>query len=172
VIPNLDTVRLTLRAHTLADFDEYAAMWADPLVTRHIGGKPFTREDSWSRFLRFPGHWSLLGFGCWVVREKGTGRFVGDVGLFNMKRELKVPSFVDAPEAGWAFAPAWHGLGVATEAMEAVLDWFDRKHKATRTVCMINPENAASIRVAQKIGYREYTRSSYKNEAVILYERG
>jgi len=169
-IPAIDTLRLTLRAHKLADFDEYAAMWADPEVTRYIGGKPFTREESWSRFLRFHGHWSMLGFGSWLVREKDTGKFVGDVGLFDMKRDL-VPPFGDSPEAGWAFTPKWQGMGVATEAMQAVLDWFDRTQKKPRTVCMISPGNVASIRVAQKLGYREYSRATYKNDQVLLFAR-
>src|SRR6185312_2505807 len=61
VIPEIDTARLTLRAHTLADFDDYCAMWGDSEVTRYIGGKPFTREECWSRFLRQSGHWALMG---------------------------------------------------------------------------------------------------------------
>ncbi len=168
--PTIQTARLTLRAHTLDDFDEYAEMWADPRVTQHIGGKPFTREECWGRFLRFPGHWSLMGFGCWIARERESGRFVGDLGLFDMHRELQ-PSFGGAPEAGWALAPWCHGRGYATEAMQAALGWVDANVSPPRTVCMINPGNEVSIRVAGKLGYREYARTSYKTEAVILFER-
>jgi len=45
--PTVETTRLKLRAHTLADFPDSFAMWADPDVTRFIGGKPSTKEESW-----------------------------------------------------------------------------------------------------------------------------
>jgi hypothetical protein len=70
--PILETERLTLRGHRLDDFGPYAAMWADPVVTQHIGGKPIPEEESWTRFLRQAGHWALLGFGYWVVEEKAN----------------------------------------------------------------------------------------------------
>jgi hypothetical protein len=41
----------------------------NPDVTRHIGGKPYTEEESWARFLRYFGHWLLLGFGYWPLRS-------------------------------------------------------------------------------------------------------
>jgi len=43
-VPTLETERLKLRAHRLEDFVHCAAMWADPEVTRYIGGKPYTEE--------------------------------------------------------------------------------------------------------------------------------
>ena len=73
-VPVIETERLVLRAHRLDDFDAYAVMWADPVVTRFIGGKPRTREESWIRFLRHPGMWSMLGFGFWAIEEKASGR--------------------------------------------------------------------------------------------------
>ena len=75
-VPVLETERLKLRGHRLDDFIASAAMWADPNVTRHIGGKPLTEEESWTKFLRYVGHWALLGFGYWVVEEKATGSFL------------------------------------------------------------------------------------------------
>ena len=79
--PTVETTRLKLRAHTLADFPDSFAMWADPDVARFIGGKPSTKEESWQRFQRYPGHWALMGFGYWLIEEKATGRFAGEMGL-------------------------------------------------------------------------------------------
>jgi len=42
VIPIVETARLILRAHGAADYDACVAMWADPLVVRHISGVPST----------------------------------------------------------------------------------------------------------------------------------
>jgi RimJ/RimL family protein N-acetyltransferase len=169
VAPELDTARLTMRAHRLDDFADLAAMWLDPEVTRHISAQSQTEEDVWARLLRYAGHWSLLGFGYWAVRERATGRFVGDVGFANLRRTL-TPSLGDAPEAGWVLAHWAHGHGFATEAVTAALAWaatnFDRP-----TVCIIDPDNAASIRVAEKCGYRFVTRASYRGEPVLSYER-
>jgi RimJ/RimL family protein N-acetyltransferase len=166
----LSTPRLTLRPHTLADYPDCHALWSDPAVTVHIGGRPFTREETWSRHLRYVGHWALLGFGYWVVRETSTGRFVGEVGFADFKRDLE-PSLDGAPEAGWVLAPWSHGKGFATEAVRAALAWSDTELGAPRTVCIIDVGNTASVRVADKNGYREFGRANYKGADLILYER-
>jgi RimJ/RimL family protein N-acetyltransferase len=169
-IPEIDTERLTLRGHRVEELEECYAMWADPGVTRYITGRPSTREEVWGRLVRYVGHWALLGFGCWVVREKATGRFVGEIGFANYERDLK-PPFGDAPEAGWVLTPSAHGKGYATEALKASIAWLEAQLGKVRTVCMISPENAASIRVAEKCGYREYARTEYHGNATILFER-
>jgi RimJ/RimL family protein N-acetyltransferase len=169
-IPTIETERLLLRPHTIADFDDCAAMWGDANVTRHIGGRPFTREEVWARLHRYVGHWVLLEFGYWHVSERGSNRFVGEVGFADFKRDID-PPFDGAPEAGWVLSPAAHGKGFATEAVRAALAWGEPRFPSPRTVCIIDPENAASIRVAGKCGYREYARTSYKGGPAILFER-
>src|SRR5215471_4882236 len=76
IVPTLTTQRLVLRGHRTEDFADSAAMWADPQVTRFIGGKPLSPEDVWKKILQYAGLWSLMGFGFWVIDEKATGRFV------------------------------------------------------------------------------------------------
>ena len=169
-VPVLETARLRMRAHRPEDLGDVAAMWGDPVVTRHVGGKPLSVEEAWWKILRYAGHWSLLGFGYWAATERASGRFVGDVGFADLKREM-TPSFGASPEAGWVLAPWAHGAGFATEAVTAALAWGDGRFGGERTVCMINPANAASLRVAEKCGYREYARSSYKGTAVVLLRR-
>jgi len=166
----LETERLTLRGHAVADYDECAALWSDPVVTRHIGGRPSSREDVWARLLRYAGHWALLGFGYWVVREKATGRFVGEVGFADFERDIS-PPFDGAPEAGWVLSPWAHGKGFATEAVRGALAWGAVRFRGARTVCIINPENLASIRVAEKCGYVEFHRTTYHDAPAILFER-
>jgi RimJ/RimL family protein N-acetyltransferase len=166
----IETERLLLRGHKLSDFESLAAMWADPGVTRYIGGKPATREESWGRLMRYVGHWQLLGYGYWAVEVKGEGRHIGDVGFSDFKRDI-VPSLEGMPEAGWAFAALAHGQGIATEAVRAMHGWGD-KHFAGKTMtCIISPENAASIRVAEKCGYREFCRTDFKGSPTIQFRR-
>jgi RimJ/RimL family protein N-acetyltransferase len=172
-IPILETQRLKLRGHRLDDFIHCAAMWADPNVVRYVGGKPLTEEDCWTRLLRYVGHWSLLGFGYWLVEEKATGNFLGEVGFAEYKRELE-PSLKEIPEIGWVLASHAHGRGYATEAVRASVAWGDANLESPRTACIVAPENLASIRVAEKCGYREFQHTIYKGRPTLMFfrERG
>ena len=170
IVPVLETERLILRGHMLDDFPDSLALWSNPDVTRFIGGRPSTREEAWGRLLRYAGHWSLLGFGYWAVEEKGTGRFIGETGFAEGRREIE-PSLEGIPEIGWALSPDVHGKGYATEAVQAVMAWGESHFGAVRTACIIAPENGPSIRVAQKCGYREWQRTTYKDNPTIMFVR-
>lgn len=166
--PILETPRTILRAHVLDDFDAYASMWADPIVCRFIGGKARTREESWMRFLRHAGLWSLIGYGYWAIEDKATGRFIGEAGFHDMKRDIK-PSLEGIPEAGWVLAPEAHGKGVAGEVVARMVAWADEIF--AKTVCIIDPENSPSLKVAGRVGYVEVLRTRYHGEPTILFER-
>jgi RimJ/RimL family protein N-acetyltransferase len=166
----LSTERLVLRPHALADFPPLAALWADPEVVRYISGKPATTEEVWARLLRYAGHWALKGFGFWAAFTKDAGAFIGELGFMEFKRELE-PSFGDAPEMGWSLSPAFQGRGYALEAGRAALAWADAHFGRVRIVCLIAPENAPSIRLAEKLGFRESGRAAYKGEPAIQFER-
>ncbi|HKW45326.1 MAG TPA: GNAT family N-acetyltransferase [Candidatus Eremiobacteraceae bacterium] len=168
--PVLQTERLTLRGHHLDDFALSAAMWADPIVTRYIGGAPPTDMMAWSRVLRYVGHWALMGFGYWVVEDKAAGMFVGEVGFADFKRDIQ-PSIKGVPELGWVISPPYHGRGYATEAVRAAVAWGDANLRSKRTVCIIDPRNAPSISVAGKCDYRELLHTTYAGEPTIMYER-
>lgn len=169
MIPLLETERLRLRGHTLADFEAVATMWLDPDVVRHIGGKPSTHEESWARLLRYPGMWALIGYGFWAIEEKASGRLVGEGGFADFKREIEPP--LDAPEQGWALASWAHGKGFATEAVAAMIAWGEAHLPPGGLVCIISPENTASIRVAEKVGYRQTASTSYKGTPTLQFRR-
>lgn len=162
--PLLETERLRLRGHRLDDFSACAALWADPLVTRFTVGRPLSPEESWARLLRYIGHWQLLGFGYWVMEEKSTGAFIGELGFADWKRDIDPP--IEVPEAGWILTPAVQGKGYATEALRAALGYLKRT-----TACIIHPDNAPSIRVAEKCGYRQLHSTHYKGQPLLLFER-
>lgn len=56
------------------------------------------RHRSWD-VSRYAGQWSLLGYGYWVVEDKRTGRFAGEVGFADFKRVIE-PSLDGVPEIG------------------------------------------------------------------------
>jgi len=162
----LTTDRLVLRRHTLADFSAMAAMWADPEVVRYIGGKPSTSEATSARLCRYLGMWPLLGYGFWAVCERASGLFLGEAGL--LKRDLAT---TEVPEAGWAFTRAAAGHGYATEAVGAALAWADARPQLARSFCIIEPDNRASIRVAEKCGYRDPRPITYEGVSLLRFER-
>ncbi len=169
-IPVLETERLRLRPHQLEDFPECVAMWTDPAITRYTIGSPSTEQRTWLRILAYIGHWSLQGFGYWAVEEKVSGRFIGELGFADFKRELD-PSIRGVPELGWALASHAHGKGYATEALRAAVQWGDARFGPIRTVCLIAPGNLPSLRVAAKLGYLEELRTTQNGEPVILLGR-
>ena len=165
-----ETDRLSFRPHRLEDFEDTVALWSDPVVTRYVGGQPLTREDVWSRLLRHAGLWYFLGFGYWAVRARDSGRFVGQVGFADYRRDI-LPGLGDQPEMGWMLAPWAHGQGFGREAVEGALAWADRAWGTRNTVCFIQDGNLPSLRLAQKVGFRETGRSTYHGKPVILLAR-
>jgi len=165
----IETARLALRPPQLSDFEETSVLWADPEVVRFISGKPSTREESWARLHRNIGLWTAHGYGPLIVREKATGRLVGELGLANFGREIDPP--VGPLEAGWVLATWAHGKGFATEAVTACLDWARDRFAGQRATCIIDPDNAASIRVAERCGFRPCGHADYKGSSVAMFER-
>jgi RimJ/RimL family protein N-acetyltransferase len=170
VAPGIETERLILRQHRPEDHDAYARLWADPATVRFIGGRPFSRSESWIRILRQIGHWQVQGFGFWALEDKATGALVGEAGFHDLRRDI-VPAFDGVPEAGWALSPAFHGRGLAREAVQAFHDWGDRHLGAERSVCIIEPENQASLRIAQAIGYGDAVETSHGGTPILLLTR-
>jgi RimJ/RimL family protein N-acetyltransferase len=168
-IPTLTTERLTLRPHRLDDFDAIAALWNDPEVARFIGGVPSTREQSWSRLLRYKGSWHFLGFGFWAIEDRTSGSFIGEAGFLEARRDIR-PSIEGMLETGWVLDPIAHGKGYATEALKAMIEWGVSHFPSRKLTCIIAPGNGASRRVAIKLGFEEVARTTYLGSDVALFE--
>jgi RimJ/RimL family protein N-acetyltransferase len=139
----LHSQRLTLRPHRPEDLEDSLAMWSDPEVTRYIGATTLSREQVWARLLRHLGHWQVYHYGYMVVLHRG--QFLGEVGIAEFKRDRHTLTH----EAGWVFNQKSQKQGFAREAMEKLLEWFARP-----TDCIIHPDNAPSLKLAQKLGYQ------------------
>ncbi len=169
-IPVLETPRLRLRAFELRDLAAACAMWASPEVAHFIGGQTRSDAEVWSAISRTYGHWALLGYGYLAIEDRATGTYLGQVGFLEKLRDVS-PSHVGTPEAGWALAPEAWGKGIASEALSALLTWSDRALDAERTVCLIDPGNLPSIRVAQKCEYQHKANVSFGSSQTGLFER-
>jgi len=151
--PTLTTERLTLRGLSMADWEPYATIWQDPRVTAFIGGAPRPRDIAWPKFGQAAAMWGLVGYGNWAVIDRADGTFLGVAGLSDFKRGID--ELEGYPEAGWAFAAASWGRGIASEAITAVTGWADAGGIA-ETRCMIDHGNIASVRVAARCGYQPF----------------
>jgi RimJ/RimL family protein N-acetyltransferase len=169
-IPVVETDRLILRGYRLSDFPYYAAMWADPAVARRIAdGSPRSEEEAWKSFLFVSGHWELLGFGAWAVEERATGKYVGNVGFADRKRD-RGPDLEGVPELGYSLVSSAGGRGFATESAKAAVEWARRHFGKTRLIAIVAPDNLASIRVAEKCGFRERSRGLSVGRPRVFFE--
>lgn len=169
IVPVLETPRLRLRAHRVEDFQALANMWADPEVHRYLSAKPSTREESWMRLLRYAGLWNFLGYGCWAVEERATGRCIGDLGYADFKRGI--PTLEGLPEMCWVLAAEAHGKGYASEALTAAMAWGRVHFGDDHCACIIAPDNAGSVNVATKAGFRPAGKTTYRDEPILLFIR-
>ncbi len=168
-VPVLLTERLIMREFRAEDFDAFAQMWADLAVVEHISGVVSTRSESWLRLMAHAGAWPINGFGYWVVVEKSSGQFAGHVGFGEMRREIE-PSIEGQPEAGWVLASWAQGKGYATEAMGAALDWGRPRFGDVKPVAIMDPDYLPTRRVAQKCGFVEKVRTTYKGGPCLIME--
>jgi RimJ/RimL family protein N-acetyltransferase len=168
--PRLETERLVLRGFELGDLDAFAATLGSAEVMHHISGEGLSREDAMRRLCMAVGQWPLLGFGMWAVERKADGLLVGNVGLFDMQREMK-PGFGDRPEMGWIFDTVVHGQGIAREACEAVLAWYDVTYGPNDVWAMISLGNEPSMKLAQRLSFDRIKDGVYRDEPIALFVR-
>lgn len=164
------TERLSLQAPNLSDFPDMIALWSDPDVVRYIGGRVFSEEEIWQRLLRYRGHWAMLGYGYWTIRERGTGAYVGEIGFADWHRP-GLPELAGSPEGGWVLCPPMHGKGYAGEALIAALAWLDRAVKPSASACIIAPDNVASLKLAERCGYRIARTGTYRDSETCILTR-
>ena len=167
--PVIDTERLRLRAFTPADFPAHLAIMARPEVKQNLGPE-LSREDLWRRSVAAVGMWGVLGFGGLMAERKSDGRIIGNVGLFDARREL-IPDFAGQPEAGWIFDPDVHGHGLAHEAAAALLGWFDAHYPPTPVWAIISLGNEPSFRLAARLGFERLPDSVYHDEPIAVLRR-
>lgn len=143
-IPELVTDRLRLRGFNASDIGSYARFCAQPEVMQFLGGRIWSRTESWRHVAMLLGHWQLRGFGFWAVERLSDGAFLGRVGCFE-------PDGWPGFEIGWMIGREHQGQGYATEAARAALDWAHEVLGRQRVIHLIGAGNLASEAVARKL---------------------
>jgi ribosomal-protein-alanine N-acetyltransferase len=142
----LETERLILRPLTLDDIGILAAIYADPDVMRYFDGTR-TQDDTRQRVERIMAQYARTGVDFLATVYKENGQFIGRCGLL-----WQVLDGVQEVEVAYMIAKQYWGQGLATEAARALKEHGFRDHGFQRLVSIIHPDNAASIRVAEKNG--------------------
>ena len=151
--PVLTTERLILRPPVMADFDAYADYVADPAAMDPIGGAQ-PRAVAWRTFMAYAGAWAMTGVSMFSVFERpdagahaAEGRYIGRIGPWR-------PADWPGSEVGWGLRVDAQGRGYAVEAASACMDFAFDRLGWTEAIHTIMPDNAASQRVALKLGSR------------------
>lgn len=143
----LQTERLVLRPPEEGDFEAYAALCADAEVMRFLGGRPWTRRESWRHLAYLSGHWSLRGYGQWMMVPKSGGATIGRVGFIDSEGH---PGF----EIAWALSRASWGQGYASEGATRALQFAFSQLRRDHVISLIDPANEPSRKLAERLGER------------------
>jgi len=141
MIPVLSTQRLTLRGPDARDVALLQAFYASDR-SKFVGG-PKDADDAWRQLACEIGHWTLKGYGRWIVEADGVQ--VGLIGLWN-------PHGWPEAEIGWDLFEGAEGKGYATEAATAARTYAYDTLGWTTAISLVSPGNAASAAVAKRMG--------------------
>lgn len=143
----LRTSRLVLRPLTVADAEAMVDVLADERIYEFTGGKPPTLDQLRERYRRLSVGRSPDGsqrWLNWIVRRVDDDKPVGVV-------QATVTDNDSAAAVAWEIGTAWQGLGYATEAATAMINWLESQE--VRTIdAYIHPDHTASTRVAERAG--------------------
>lgn len=163
----LETSRLILRHQSPDDLDSLFALYCDPDVSKYIPDAPRNYEEAREELeWHMNGHPKHPELGLWATIHKETNKFIGRCGLLpwtiDGQNEVEVAYLIN--KANW-------GQGLGTEAARAILDYGFEKLNLSRLVCLINKENLASIKVAEKIGMTFEKEGKDEMGSFFLYSR-
>jgi len=143
MIPTLVTARMSLRPMVAADWEPYSVLMLSER-SRYMGG-PFPVSEAWGMFCADHAGWDLYGAGALMLEELDTGICLGQVGINSG------PLFPEQ-EIGWLVFPEAEGRGYAFEAASALLDWARNARRLDTLVSYVDPQNARSCRLAERLG--------------------
>ena len=164
--PNvIETERLALRRLTLNDLDALAAIYSDEDVRQYFPEGILTYEQTREELEWIINvYYGQYGFGLWATTLKETDEFIGRCGL--------LPWTIDGREeveVAYLLAKEHWGRGLGTEAARAILAYGFRELHLSRLICLIDPANEASAKVAMKIGMSLEREADIDGEPTLVY---
>lgn len=144
----LTTARLKIRPLTLADAPFVVTLLNDPAFIRNIGDRGVRSETDARDYLTAGPLASYVehGFGLNAV-ELSSGH--EPIGICGLLQRIELPS----PDIGFAFLPPYRAQGYAFEAAAAVKADAQERHGIDTILAIVNPDNAPSIRLLERLGF-------------------
>jgi ribosomal-protein-alanine N-acetyltransferase len=144
--PVIETERLNLRGFAQDDIDRLAEILGDPVVMRYMpGNEPWPREWAERELRNLIEHWGQHGYGRWAVVDRKDEKMIGWCGLAFLPK-------LEETEVAYLLDKDYWNRGYATEAARISLGYGFEEAGLDRIIALAFPENAASIRVMEKIG--------------------
>jgi RimJ/RimL family protein N-acetyltransferase len=144
----LETPRLTLRHLLPDDLDALFALYSNSEIRRYFPDGTLSYEQTKEELEWFlHGHPKHPELGLWATIYKETGAFIGRCGLLPWTIEEH-----EEVEVAYLLDKTYWGKGLATEAAQGIVDYAFDHLKLSRLICLIDPDNQASIKVAKNIG--------------------
>ena len=161
-----ETKRCLIRELSLEDLPDLYDLYAQPGITEFMEDLyPYEEEYAYEKAY-IENMYRYYGYGMWLVFEKSTGKLIGRAGLEH--RELEGEVYL---EMGYAIHPDYQGRGYGTEVCEAILAYARENTEFPGLICLVSPNNRASIALLNKIGGKmsKNSRNTLKNTTYIVY---
>jgi RimJ/RimL family protein N-acetyltransferase len=157
----IQTVRLVLRQFALPDVEDLVVLHADPDVERFIPlHGPFDHEQAIERIQNDQREWQM-GHRSLAIVDRSTGSFLGRVTLHDW-------ADLGETEVGYVLRADARGKGYATEAARAFISWGFENLPLPYVTTMIAPDNAPSVRVAERLGMSKVRSEVLLDQALIV----
>jgi len=160
----LQTPRLILRAFVIEDVEALASVHGDPEVMRFSVDGVKTREQVIRFVKNSTDHHQRNGYSQWAVVWKDTGQCIGECGIL-----VQHIGGIGEREISYRLARSFWGRGIATEAAMACRVHAFETLRVDRVISIVDPQNTASIRVAEKIGMTREKADVFHGIPVVIY---
>lgn len=159
----IETERLFLREFILDDAEKFYQLNLNPNVIRYTGNTAFKSIDEAKSFLENYNDYKENGYGRWAVINKNSSEFIGWCGL-------KYCELENETDIGFRFFEEEWNKGYATESATACLKYGFDVLKLNKIIGRAMKENAASIKVLEKIGLVYETDCVFENKEAVIYK--
>lgn len=145
----LETKRCLIRETTPEDVDDFYRIYSDPAITKYMEDL-YPEIEQEKQYIReyIEKVYSFFEFGVWTVVERESGSVIGRAG-FAFREGY------EEPELGFIIGVPWQRQGYAEEVCRAIMRYGEEMLGFQQVQAMVEPENTASLRLCEKLGFAE-----------------